>query len=1435
MQAGQDIPLELSDNTKTQLDALMREKHSRTPTQQKIDSQLTIATKIQRQEAVAPVIARMATDVDSDGDGRVEVDISAEVTDELLETIRREGGELVNSYPQFKAVRAYLPLDSLEIIAGLNEVRLVSRATKFELSQTGQATTSQATTTLAERGQQVQEQLSSALAKSELAPAITSNSKPVPSFLQIPSSGSVVTEGDVTHAADQARSAFNVTGSGIRIGVISDSVKSLSQSQASGELGAVTVLSGRSGVDGGTFDSGEGTAMLEIIHDLAPGAQLFFSTGKGGPAAFAQNILDLQAAGCNIIVDDLEYLDESPFQDAVVAQAVNTVTASGVLYFSSAGNSGNFNDQTSSAWEGDFVDGGPIAYNGSALGNAHRFFAPNVIFNQSFTNNQKGEDAYLFWSDPLAGSTNDYDLYVVDVSGTIVRFSNSIQNGTQDPVEHISIASGEHVLVVKFSGADRYLHVNVGRGKLTYQKPGRTKGHSAAVNAFSVAAVKARTSFPNAFIGGDGNPVETFSSDGPRRMFYTANGTPITPGNMTATGGTLRAKPDIAAADGVSTSVPGFGTFYGTSAAAPHAAAIAALLLSANSSLTATQVRTALTNTALDIEGAGSDRDSGSGIVMALKALQSATSCPSISISPGQTINGALTTSDCVFTGTTRYVDVYNFNGSSGQQIVVSMNSAAFDTYLFLLDSGSHLIAQDDDGNGNTNSRIPATSGFFTLPAAGNYTIYAASYSADGTTGGTGAYTLSLSASNCTFSLNPTSQIFISSTSSGSFTVSTTSACAWTAISHASWLTTSSSGTGNGTVSYSVAANSGNSRTGTITVAGQTFTVFQSAGNGNGCPSTTIVPGQTVNTTLTTGCVFTGTSRYVDLYNFSGTVGEQIFITMGSTAFDTYLFLDSPSGVTIARDDDGGGGTNSRIPSNSGLFTLPESGTYRIFATSFSSSGTTGSTGTYTISLLNASSCSYSINPASQSIGGTGAAGSFSLATSASCAWTALSNSSWITTSSNGSGNGTINYSVAANSGLARTGSISVGSRLFTVNQSASAQPQTLQLSATSYSINEVGPFLNINVTRNGGTTGTASVNFTTGDSAGTQGCNVLISRASSRCDYISALGTLNFAAGESSKTISILIVDDSYAEGSETLTFALSNPAGAVLGTPASATVTIVDNDSTTGANKIDQAGFFANEHYFDFLNRNPDAGGLAYWTNEITSCGSNAACIDIKRINVSAAFYLSIEFQETGYLVERLYKAAYGDADALSALDTFPSQHSIKVPIVRLEEFLPDSQQIGNGVIVGQAGWPEALEANKQAFVAQFVQRARFTSAFPASMTAAQFVDKLNTNAGNPLNTAERNQLVNDLTSGAKTRAQVLRAVAEDATLVTAETNRAFVLMQYFGYLRRTPNDAPDIDYTGFDFWLHKLNQFNGNFVNAEMVKAFISSIEYRQRFGP
>jgi len=267
------------------------------------------------------------------------------------------------------------------------------------------------------------------------------------------------------------------------------------------------------------------------------------------------------------------------------------------------------------------------------------------------------------------------------------------------------------------------------------------------------------------------------------------------------------------------------------------------------------------------------------------------------------------------------------------------------------------------------------------------------------------------------------------------------------------------------------------------------------------------------------------------------------------------------------------------------------------------------------------------------------------------------------------------------------------------------------------------------------------------------------------------------------------------------------------------------------------DNTDYFVHQHYLDFLDREPDAGGFDYWANQIISCGATASCIDAKRTNVSAAFLLSSEFQQTSGLVERLYKTAYGDANGTS---TIGGTHPVSVPIVRLNEFLPDTEQIGQDVVVGQAGWDTVLENNKQSFVAQFIQRPRFTTAFPTTLTPAEFVDKLNQNAGNVMSSSERAAAVGLFggatdTSNITARAQALRQIAENQKLYDAEFNRAVVLMEYFGYLRRNANEGQDTDYSGYDFWLTKLIQFNGDFQKSEMVKAFISSTEYRQRFGP
>ncbi|HZB45088.1 MAG TPA: matrixin family metalloprotease [Pyrinomonadaceae bacterium] len=263
--------------------------------------------------------------------------------------------------------------------------------------------------------------------------------------------------------------------------------------------------------------------------------------------------------------------------------------------------------------------------------------------------------------------------------------------------------------------------------------------------------------------------------------------------------------------------------------------------------------------------------------------------------------------------------------------------------------------------------------------------------------------------------------------------------------------------------------------------------------------------------------------------------------------------------------------------------------------------------------------------------------------------------------------------------------------------------------------------------------------------------------------------------------------------------------------------------NGVTGGQNLIDRTQFFVAQHYRDFLNREPDAGGLAFWSNAIEQCGVDAQCREVERINVSAAFFLSIEFQETGYLVYRAHQAAFGTGERL-----------------RFNAFLRDTQAVGRGVEVGLGDWQARLEANKAAFFGEFVSRPEFLALYPLTLSPAQFVDALSANTGGSLSPAERDALVADLAAGRRTRAQVLRAVAEDADFHAREFNKAFVLMQYFGYLRRNPDDTdfrgiPDPNFEGFNFWLQKLNQFGGDFRAAEMVRAFLNSIEYRARFGP
>ena len=238
-----------------------------------------------------------------------------------------------------------------------------------------------------------------------------------------------------------------------------------------------------------------------------------------------------------------------------------------------------------------------------------------------------------------------------------------------------------------------------------------------------------------------------------------------------------------------------------------------------------------------------------------------------------------------------------------------------------------------------------------------------------------------------------------------------------------------------------------------------------------------------------------------------------------------------------------------------------------------------------------------------------------------------------------------------------------------------------------------------------------------------------------------------------------------------------------------------------------LNTSEFFVRQQYLDFLGREPDESGFNFWSEQISSCGSDAGCVERRTINVSAAYFLSIEFQETGGLVDGLYRASYGRAP-------------------RFSEFMPDTRTVAQDVVVGSGDWEGKLAANKQAFVAAWADRAAFRAAYDHLSTDAYVAELIN-HAGVSFSQSERDALVNGLAAGTLSRAAVLLRIVEDQRFLSAKRNEMFVLMEYFGYLRRDP------DASGYQFWLDKLNHFGGNFEQAEMVKAFINSGEYRARF--
>jgi Calx-beta domain-containing protein/uncharacterized protein DUF4214 len=362
----------------------------------------------------------------------------------------------------------------------------------------------------------------------------------------------------------------------------------------------------------------------------------------------------------------------------------------------------------------------------------------------------------------------------------------------------------------------------------------------------------------------------------------------------------------------------------------------------------------------------------------------------------------------------------------------------------------------------------------------------------------------------------------------------------------------------------------------------------------------------------------------------------------------------------------------------------------------------------------------------------------------------------------------------------------------------------TVQFSNAAVSVNESAGFVNVTVTRVGDTSKPALVLSSTADTAGLQSCTVANGKASERCDYATVAGRLQFGIGETTKTFTIPIVDDALVEGDETLTVSLSAVVGVNLATPNVATITIVDNDTTPATqNPIDGVTPFITQQYIDFLGRLPDPIGLANWTATLAPCPNGGFGEfdhpECDRVHVSAGFFLSEEFRGRGYFAYKFYEVGF---------DRRPTY----------AEFGPDM------AIVGGAQSPQSEVISKQIYMIAFVQRPEFKNRYDVLSNSA-YVDALEANAEVVL--TNKAALVAALDGNQKTRAQVLSEIVELQSVTDKFFIRAFVAMQYFGYLRRDP------DTIGYDNWVTTLTADPSNF--RHMIFGFIYSDEYRHRFGP
>jgi len=388
-------------------------------------------------------------------------------------------------------------------------------------------------------------------------------------------------------------------------------------------------------------------------------------------------------------------------------------------------------------------------------------------------------------------------------------------------------------------------------------------------------------------------------------------------------------------------------------------------------------------------------------------------------------------------------------------------------------------------------------------------------------------------------------------------------------------------------------------------------------------------------------------------------------------------------------------------------------------------------------------------------------------------------------------------------------------------------QPTVIQFSSTNYSAPEECSFATITLNRLGDTSGETAVDYATSDGTAIQ-----------RTDYTLAGGTVRFAAGEASKTLRVLLSEDAYVEGDETFNLVLSNPMGGGFGSPAAATLTIADDDivNPPSINPIDDANIFVRQHYHDFLAREGDNTGVAFWTSTITQCGSDQNCINARRVTGSDAFYFEPEFQQTGAFVYRVYRESFGNSQPFSNPNPDPAHPNEEKKVPLYLPFMRDRVRVRGGAPLAQ---------QQSDFANAFVQRLEFLTKYPLSLDGPAFVDAILTTLASDIGVNLRGQrqalidLYNQGSSDTSGRALVIYRLADDNAVtnpinnrafIDAEYNRAFVFTAYAGYLRR------DADIAGFLFWLGQINGAPLRDVPRQhaLVCSFITATEYQNRFS-